>query len=200
MNKKILGSVAGMVAVFGLIGGGTFAAWTADNSVDGNTVQAGYLELGLTNTSGATPQPFNTGPVAPGIPNVDQTWLVANNSSTPSILSTLHFTLDDLTTSGQAGDALSEQAIARVHTRKPDGDGSCGPSSGDAGWGSHGAKSISDWVNEDFIQIGPSAYQQIANNQSMCVRLRLEFPTTMDNDSQNGQLSFNSLFELRQVL
>ena len=195
-RKKKLATAAAIVAVVGLVGGGTFATWTADASLENNTVQAGYLQLDLQTTAGGTVTPFNVGPVAPGMPTHEQKWFVANNSSTPDIGATLHMQLENLSAPAFEDQALANQTMVRIHTQEPQPDGSCGGGQ----WGSHGFKSVADWINDGDFQIGPSSFLVLGDGDGMCVRMRLEFPTdgTMNNDSQNGEISFDTAFELRQ--
>jgi predicted ribosomally synthesized peptide with SipW-like signal peptide len=67
MNKKILGSAVAMVAVLALVGGGTFALFSDQQTLEDNTFAAGTVELEL--RAGQTPSnaaaPFSVSNVAP---------------------------------------------------------------------------------------------------------------------------------------
>lgn len=69
MNKKILASLAAIVAVLGLIAGGTFAAYSDIRSVEDNTAGSGALVLNLTNGDGTAVKKFDYGKMAPGEQN-----------------------------------------------------------------------------------------------------------------------------------
>ena len=65
MNKKILGSLAAMVAVLALVAGGTFAGWTDFHEVNGSEIGAGSLVLNVVG-DGVGTQHFDVDNLTPG--------------------------------------------------------------------------------------------------------------------------------------
>ena len=68
MNNKMKlvgGAAAGLLAL-GMIGGGTFAAWSDWETIGGNEISSGILALDLTGQDGGTLKSINFGSLMPG--------------------------------------------------------------------------------------------------------------------------------------
>jgi predicted ribosomally synthesized peptide with SipW-like signal peptide len=207
MNKKIFGSIAAMVAVLALVAGGTFAAWTADVTVEDHTVTAGYLELDVTNNGSTTLTKINKGPVAPGYIAVWD-WYIANSSQSPDFPVNLFFDLSNLadTTAippglAGAGSALANEIEVRVRSQQTIA-GACGGSAKVlTGW-----QSLSSLVAQGPLKIehgtmaGPNN-DVLQDGGSICVGFEWRFePGNATNASQHGQFQFDTTFELKQDL
>lgn len=68
MNKTLTTSLA-VLAVAGMVGGGTFAKWSDFQVLTGNESGAGQLTMALNSGGGGTPVPFSNVTLAPGEQN-----------------------------------------------------------------------------------------------------------------------------------
>jgi predicted ribosomally synthesized peptide with SipW-like signal peptide len=214
--KKTLLSVAGIAVALSLIGGGTFAGWYSEDSIDDHTVQAGHLTLNVHDPrDSSTKTAIDVEEAYPGMDH-EWNWYVANQSSVPSDLqSTLSLTLQDLTTNGAAGDALADEMQVRIRTGEPrvvsPGQDPCSSSLNQTAmqWpagtvGSPGGwAQVSDAMDRVLQLTHPSLIDgdKLEDGSALCVMINLRFSAaTATNDSQNGSYTFDSEFRLDQVL
>lgn len=115
MNKKILGSLIAIVAVLGLIAGGTFAAWSDFVTLADNQAGAETLTLSVTDSqSGSAAVPQTNLSLAPGTERYIDNEVV--NRSGDNTLAALTLTLEDLDGHENGCDGNSEVVV----------DGDCG--------------------------------------------------------------------------
>jgi predicted ribosomally synthesized peptide with SipW-like signal peptide len=195
MNKKILGSLAGMVAVLGLVAGGTFAAWTAQESIDDNKVTAGSIQLDLYDQDGVSQAaPFDIGPIAPG---ADPTryyrqWTVASALHSPELDADLFVTIENLDVT-PAGNTLGDELRLRVDSGILGAGDSCGFATS-----SH-VESISPLSAAVGTPIKIAEFRDSTGGDT-CVMVRLEFPASLaTNNSMNGVAEFDAVFDLVQL-
>jgi predicted ribosomally synthesized peptide with SipW-like signal peptide len=107
--RKILGLTVAALLVMGLVGGGTWAFFTSEASVAGNTVTAGTLTLSV---ASGTPQQIdivvggNTSePIYPGSRGIAADWALDNTGSIPGDLSV---NVTAVTDSGASGIELAD--------------------------------------------------------------------------------------------
>lgn len=217
MNKKILGSVVGMVAVLALIGGGTFAAWDSQVTIPEQTVEAGHLTLNVTNDDTSAVTSTTIGPVYPGMAR-EVTYYVANADTSPSNMATrLTVDLSNLVEANPEDSALADQLVVnRIRTRIPNGTATpcTGAFSGTTQQVGPGNIPLRDVIDDPPVLLendgDPAATPPIPgltdgyklfNGDGLCVTVDLTFPAaTANNDSQNGVIKFDQTFTLEQDL
>jgi alternate signal-mediated exported protein len=201
MNKKILGSVVAMVAVLALVGGGTFAAWFSEQTIDEHSVEAGHLTLSVTDdgVGASSATPISVEQAYPGM-QAEWEWYVANQSSVPTALqSTLGMTLQNLVAPNPEDQALADEVEVRIHTRGVNASNQCSvlPTPTPLNW-----TPLSDAIDQQLNLTHPTMVDgdKMVDGSGVCVRLNIRFPeSTATNASQNGSLKFDSLFRLDQV-
>lgn len=194
MNKRILGAVAGMIAVLGLIGGGTLAGWTATDSVENNSVTSGELGLDVTGDTIAISDMY------PGR-DVERTFHLATATTNPAnIVADLKVTMVPL--NGQ--NALWNEADIQLQYFTPTAGQGCADGPGltpgfyngrlawAAGWG---IPSNPKMQNLQVAQLGG-----VDGPTEICIRAntRLRFDNAT-NASMNETAEFDLKFDLIQV-
>jgi predicted ribosomally synthesized peptide with SipW-like signal peptide len=193
-RKKLLGSIAAIVAVLGLIGGGTLAGWTATDSVQDNFVIAGELGLDVTGDT------IEISDMFPGR-EVERTFHLASATTNPDdIVGTLSVTM----VPNNARNALWDEADIQLQYFNPTAGQGCAAGAGTtpgfyngrlseaAGWS--GASST--WMQDKLV----TTLGGVGGPTEICLRAntRLRFDRAT-NDSMNQQALFDLRFDLVQV-
>lgn len=213
MNKKILGSSVAIVAAVGLLGGGTFAAFSHFDTVEDNQLAAGTLQVRLSDGQGEEAVPLAFENLRPGD---SQTISVGvTNAGTGSGDATLWFT--DLVTD-EAGAALADQLEITVGNQR---EGRVIPGTRDRECGLDGQGNYQHLRTASLADVGATPIDLLngglranplrAGDQS-CVVITatfLDLPDTTDergpayatsvnNDAQGGSVTFDLVFRLDQ--
>jgi len=223
MNKKILGSGVAIVAAVGLLGGGTFAAWSDWDAITGNTSGADHLTLDL---GGSGVEGFSNVKLAPGV-GVERQFVVASRQGETVPGADLYLTLDDLEgvedgcrgnseeadqldLYGTSCDAQSEQYdaagqfIAESHvfvntTVVPTTDvaNACASTPHNRGSRVH-STSLADLAAGDRINLLHGG-RTLGAGQGICVAVEIRLPQDATNASQGDSASFDLRFDLEQA-
>lgn len=104
MNKKIIISLSVIAAVGAIVAGGTYAVWTAQDTIEGNTVGTATLGLNINEEGGvgAVPKPVNAsnllpGQWAPGPGYFEEYRAVITNQSTVPVNISMYVTITNET-------------------------------------------------------------------------------------------------------
>lgn len=83
-TKAVAGAGAGLLAL-SMIGGGTFALWSDYETVTGNSVAAGTLELEIDDAGGGAALPLTATALAPGENKVTDVYLASRGDDTAAL-------------------------------------------------------------------------------------------------------------------
>jgi alternate signal-mediated exported protein len=220
MNKKILGSVAALVAVLALVAGGTFAAWSDFVTLADNGAGAETLTLSVNDAqSGSTAVPQTNLSLAPGTERYIENEVVSRSGD--NTLANLYLTLEDLNGHENGCDGNSEivvdgdcndtntagefitEAQYFVRTSDPiDEAASCaGLLEGRiAGLpGSSGGVFKLD-VAEDEKVLLHDAGDPVGPGEKVCVQIQISLPFANATNASQGDFSdFDLTYDLEQV-
>ena len=220
MNKKILGSVAALVAVLALVAGGTFAAWS-DFDVYDNSAGAEHLTLDVSN---AVTQGFVQTAMAPGVnrefdfvvasrdgqvvPNAALTLALQNLVGTEDGCQGNSETLDDAGLCATPGSGASlgeyiEDARISINASSPTTDIANACNSGLHPRGSRqGSISLEQLFNNTATTPVNllTAGETLQPGEGICVAMGLELPVGADNASQGDSATWDFRYDLTQIV
>jgi predicted ribosomally synthesized peptide with SipW-like signal peptide len=200
MKRTTLGSAVAMVAAVGLIGGGTLAGWTATDTVEGNQITSGELDLNVSGDS------IQIGPLYPG-GAIERDYYLASATTNPDdIVAGLFVTMETEDT----GNALWDEATFQLRRFQPTG-GEC-----DAdlpGIGMPGNTHVyGDTNNRSLAQTagltgnGPMRDTHVVDlggiggAKDTCLRVQIQLPfDRATNGSMDQTAAFDLKFDLIQV-
>lgn len=207
MNKKLVrGTLAGVAVIALTAGGGTFAAWSDFDTLEGNQAGADQLTLDV-NKSGS--QSINKFTLAPGVTSAKQ-FVVSSREGETVPTAALSVALDNLvatedgctnTNSERAvdpdcdvessGGEFAKEAEIRFYASVPKTDAATACSS------NTGAP-VTGWIRLDQA---PSAdLGTLGKGESRCILAEVRLPSSASNASQGDSASFDLDFLLEQVV
>lgn len=186
MNKKIMMSALSIMSALTIMGGATFAAFTATDTVQGNTFAAGTLILDAKVGGNSTSPAFTVTNAAPG-QTYDQVIELANTGSTASTQTSLV----DITSTGASTPDLADVLMLSFYD---DATGSV-PNAWDAGdtlLGGPASLNSSAWANIPF-GFGITA----GGSHKVIARITVD-PNASDVYQGKDAGSFNFIFSTSQ--
>lgn len=226
-TKKLAAGASAGVLALALLGGGTFALWSDFDTVEGNQLSAGTLELELTDRSGSAVTPISMDNLAPG-ENRSQDFIIANRGDDTDALdgALVTVTLEDLVGKEDGCSSNSEIGVDADCNNAESGGEFATESNIQFAYGPRSADGECSYqirqnfelagAEDEVIQLG-----NIDSDEAVCLRIEAGLPsglgpngdggdgndgidfgpnTDSTNASQGDSATFDLRFDLKQVI